>query len=508
MRTPTAGVIGMVELLSDDKTLTEEQREYVSSIHLSAKALLTIVNDILDFSKIESGRLDIEKVPFNLCSVVGELCKLLAMFANQKGLEFVYDNFMDENLEVIGDPGRTRQVLSNLLTNALKFTKEGSVKLTVSSTLTEPRDSDEDMVRIQFLIEDTGIGIEQVVLDKLFKPFSQGDSSTARLYGGTGLGLTISKNLANLMDGSIELESKPNLGSKATFTLPFKVSAWHQDTPAERDSPSPNLGFRLAPLTKVPSWTTPLVHRSINQDLLNQQISSSVTASYHPQSVQLTRQGSVDSSLQPLSQLSTEQRSRIHVLVVEDNPINQTIAIKNIRKLGFPVTAVWNGREALSYLLSPSTSQPRPSIILMDVQMPVMDGYEATRILRSGTEYAREEDEAVVMPTSEGDSTPEIDTSQYKGKLKALSPVEEAEGQKSKQQRSQQRDIDKAMKGRARGFLRDIPVIAMTASAIQGDREKCHDAGMDDYLAKPVEKANLEEMLVKWAGRKREPPTK
>lgn len=187
----------MVELLSDDKTLTEEQREYVSSIHISAKALLTIVNDILDFSKIESGRLDIEKVPFNLCSVVGELCKLPAMFANQKGLEFVYDNFMDENLEVIGDPGRTRQVLSNLLTNALKFTKEGSVKLTVSSTLTEPRDSDEDMVRIQFLIEDTGIGIEQVVLDKLFKPFSQGDSSTARLYGGTGLGLTISKNVSH-----------------------------------------------------------------------------------------------------------------------------------------------------------------------------------------------------------------------------------------------------------------------------------------------------------------------
>ena len=186
----------MVELLSDDETLTEEQREYVSSIHLSAKALLTIVNDILDFSKIESGRLDIEKVPFNLSLVVGELCKLLAMFANQKGLEFVYDNFMDEELEVIGDPGRTRQVLSNLLTNALKFTKEGSVKLTVSSTLTEPRGGNEDLVRVQFVIEDTGIGIEQAVLDKLFKPFSQGDSSTARLYGGTGLGLTISKNVS------------------------------------------------------------------------------------------------------------------------------------------------------------------------------------------------------------------------------------------------------------------------------------------------------------------------
>ncbi|PVH74467.1 hypothetical protein DL98DRAFT_519277 [Cadophora sp. DSE1049] len=506
MRTPTAGVIGMVELLSDDETLTEEQREYVSSIHLSAKALLTIVNDILDFSKIESGRLDIEKVPFNLSSVVGELCKLLAMFANQKGLEFVFDNFMDEELEVIGDPGRTQQVLSNLLTNALKFTKEGSVKLTMSSTLTEPRDGDEDMVRVQFLIEDTGIGIEQAVLDKLFKPFSQGDSSTARLYGGTGLGLTISKNLASLMGGSIDLESKPDIGSKATFILPFKVSAWHRDPRLDTDTPSPNLGFRLAPLTKTPSWTTPLVHRSINQDLLNQQISSSVTASYHPPSLPSSRQGSVDSALLPISHMSPEQRSRIHVLVVEDNPINQTIAIKNIRKLGFPVTAVWNGREALSYLLSPSATHPRPSIILMDVQMPVMDGYEATRILRTGIAYAREEDEAVVMAVSEGDSTPISDASRFKGRGKASSPVDVAEGESSKQQHSQQHEIDKAMKGRARGFLRDIPVIAMTASAIQGDREKCHDAGMDDYLAKPVEKAKLEEMLIKWAGRKRDPP--
>lgn len=190
------GVIGMVELLSDDQTLTTEQREYVNSIYLSAKALLTIVNDILDFSKIESGRLDIEKVPFNLSSVVGELCKLLAMFADQKGLEFVYDNFMDEELKLIGDPGRTRQVLSNLLTNALKFTKEGSVKLTVSSTLAEPDEYGQDTMKVQFLIEDTGIGIEQSVLDRLFKPFSQGDSSTARLYGGTGLGLTISKNVS------------------------------------------------------------------------------------------------------------------------------------------------------------------------------------------------------------------------------------------------------------------------------------------------------------------------
>lgn len=194
MRTPTAGVIGMVELLGEDPTLSAEQREYVDSIQLSAKALLTIVNDILDFSKIESGRLDIEEVPFNLSFIVGELCKLLGMFAEQKGLDFVYTDNSNENMEVLGDPGRTRQVLSNLLTNALKFTKEGSVKLTITTEYIVA--NDQEVAEVHFVIEDTGIGIEKDVLDKLFQPFSQGDSSTARLYGGTGLGLAISRNVS------------------------------------------------------------------------------------------------------------------------------------------------------------------------------------------------------------------------------------------------------------------------------------------------------------------------
>jgi signal transduction histidine kinase len=186
----------MVELLADDPTLSTEQREYVNSIQFSAKALLTIVNDILDFSKIESGRLDIEELPFNLSSTVGELSKLLSMFANQKGLEFVYENEMDDSLEVLGDPGRIRQVLSNLLTNALKFTKEGRVKTSVTAAKLDPRLVGEETLEVKFVIEDTGIGIEKHVLDKLFRPFSQGDASTARLYGGTGLGLTISKNVS------------------------------------------------------------------------------------------------------------------------------------------------------------------------------------------------------------------------------------------------------------------------------------------------------------------------
>ncbi|KUJ15072.1 M4WV, histidine kinase-group IX protein [Mollisia scopiformis] len=468
MRTPTAGVIGMVELLGEDPTLTPEQREYVNSIQLSAKALLTIVNDILDFSKIESGRLDIEEVPFNLSSVVGELCKLLGMFAQQKGLDFIYEDNMDGDLEVLGDPGRTRQVLSNLLTNALKFTKEGSVKLAVTSTTTET--NGDEIVEARFLIEDTGIGIEKDVLDKLFQPFSQGDSSTARLYGGTGLGLTISKNLASLMNGSIELESTPKQGSKATFIVPFKVSSWTRTSVRETFSTSPNLGFHTRS-----TWKQPLAHRSINQDLLNQQISASVTTSFPSLSQSSSRHPSLDNTFNlQIGSLTPEQRSKTHVLVVEDNPINQTIAIKNIHRLGFPVTAVWNGREALSYLLNPSPTQPRPAVILMDVQMPVMDGYEATRILRTNKDYA------VAIDTGVGASS-------AKNVLSLKDRIEEKEPEAKKME-----------------MLRDIPVIAMTASAIQGDREKCHEAGMDDYLAKPVERGSLEQMLLKWAGRKRD----
>jgi len=189
------GVVGMVELLGDDNTLSKEQREYVDSIKLSAKALLSIVNDILDFSKIESGRLDIEEVPFSLAKTIKETFQLLSMFAHQKGLELTYEDTLDKNLEVVGDPGRVKQVLSNLLTNALKFTKEGSVKTKVTSTVTHLNATGEETIEVQFVIEDTGIGIEKSVLEKLFKPFSQGDGSTARLYGGTGLGLAISSNV-------------------------------------------------------------------------------------------------------------------------------------------------------------------------------------------------------------------------------------------------------------------------------------------------------------------------
>jgi signal transduction histidine kinase len=186
----------MVDLLSEDPTLSAEQRECVNSIQVSAKALLTIVNDILDFSKIESGRLDIEEEPFNLGSTVGSLCQLLTTFAHQKGLNFICQNSLDGHLEILGDAGRIRQILSNLLMNALKFTAQGSVKISVAGKTIESDITDYETLEVQFVIEDTGIGIEKHILDTLFTPYYQGDASTARLYGGTGLGLTISQNVS------------------------------------------------------------------------------------------------------------------------------------------------------------------------------------------------------------------------------------------------------------------------------------------------------------------------
>ncbi|KAM3076259.1 hypothetical protein ACMFMG_006235 [Clarireedia jacksonii] len=467
MRTPTAGVIGMVDLLSEDPTLTAEQREYVSSIQLSAKALLTIVNDILDFSKIESGRLDIEEVPFNLVSTVNELCKLLRVFASQKILNLVCENEIDEGLEVLGDPGRIRQVLSNLLTNALKFTERGSVKITVKGKKLEPLETGEKRMEICFVVEDTGIGIEKKVLDKLFRPFRQGDSSTARLYGGTGLGLTISRNLANLMSGSINLESEYGVGSRALFTIPLKISSY-RSSPSKLDDTSFGSRFHFCSSHHTPIASRPATPIApVDQQLINQQISTSETNHVLPPYL---RKGK-----EPVNRygggLSFDERKKVHVLVVEDNAINQTIALKTVRKLGFPATAVWNGREALSYLLNPDPNRPRPDIILMDVQMPVIDGYEATRILRTGTEYSN-----VPVLDEHEDGTEAESTSLTMRTLLV----------------------------RRRGKLKDIPVIAMTASAIQGDQEKCIKAGMDGYLSKPVNRDRLEDMLVEWAGRKRE----
>lgn len=191
IRTPIAGVIGMAELLLDTH-LDKQQRDYTESIQRSANGLLTVINDILDLSKVESGRLDIEEIPFSLSVVVQDVCKMLSFAAERKNIQFEGDvhNEIEQDLVVMGDPGRVRQILTNLLTNSIKFTSEGYVRLTVAK-----RKEKGDFLEILFTIEDTGIGIEKEVQDRLFKPFTQADSTTARRFGGTGLGLTISKNV-------------------------------------------------------------------------------------------------------------------------------------------------------------------------------------------------------------------------------------------------------------------------------------------------------------------------
>ncbi|WQF87510.1 Putative PAS domain, signal transduction response regulator, receiver domain, CheY-like superfamily [Colletotrichum destructivum] len=427
IRTPITGVIGMAELLRDME-LDAEQTEYVENIQRSANALLTVINDILDFSKVESGRLDIEEVQFSLSVIVTDVKKMLSFAAERKNLDFRSDisGEVENDLVVIGDPGRVRQIITNLLTNSIKFTNQGYVKFSVQ----KEKETSESIV-VKFVVEDSGIGIEEEVRKKLFQPFSQGDASTARKFGGTGLGLTICKNLLELMHGEMTLESTLGSGTVATFWVPF-------------NKPQQQRGGPLVEIGSIPDRLQSEMSVSCNssdfEQLLNTPPASGDSSQFLSDKHQVpSRRLSVrtppasDEELLPRS-----ERAKIRVLVVEDNAINQQIATKTIMKLGFSVTATWNGKEALEYMAAARQGKhAKPDIILMDVQMPVIDGYKCTHLLRHHVPY--------------------------------------------------------------KAYVQDIPIVAMTASAIQGDKEKCTRAGMDDYLAKPVKSKTLERMLVRWS---------
>ncbi|RMZ87405.1 hypothetical protein DV736_g5366, partial [Chaetothyriales sp. CBS 134916] len=387
LRTPLNGVIGMSELLKGTP-LSKDQAGYADSIRVCADTLLTVINDILDFSKLEAGKMQMFTVPLNLKETITEVVRALAYTNQERGLQTIEDLMVDDNL-VLGDPVRLHQIFMNLLSNAYKFTRQGSVTIKARK-ITETRDK----VKITCTVADTGIGITQEQLSRLFQPFSQADSSTARSYGGSGLGLSICKAMIeNVLGGKIWIESTPGIGTAVSFTLTFQK--------APKDSKAPN-DMKIAAKDPDPmaSWsqaTNPRVEE-------------------------------VNGSFVDLSKIPKE---KIKVCIAEDNVINRKIAISYVKKLGMICEAYEDGKLAWEALQRKSKEGDPFHLVLMDVQMPVLDGYEATKAIRR-------------------DPDPNVN---------------------------------------------QVLIIAMTASAIRGDREKCLDAGMNDYLAKPVRQNVLKAML-------------
>jgi CheY-like chemotaxis protein len=361
IRTPMNGVIGMSELLLTT-SLTAEQRDFAETIRHSADSLLGLINDVLDFSKVEAGKLHLERIAFSPAEVLHDTVALLKHPASQKMLELTSHIAADVPAHVIGDPGRLRQVLINLVGNAVKFTPSGSVRVEFSSQAISDSTPPSALLRVR--VADTGIGMSADVVSRLFSPFFQGDASTTRQFGGTGLGLSICKRLTELMGGTIKVESVPGRGSVFQIELPVGI-----DTSEQID-------------------------------------------------------------LRPHAPASEELRAGTRVLLVEDNLVNQKVAGALLKKLGCELSIANDGAEALTQL-----AENHFDVVLMDCQMPVMDGLEATRRLRAG---------------EIGDT------------------------------------------------MRQVPIIAMTANAMQGDREACLACGMDDYLAKPVSNAALKAALLRW----------
>ena len=503
IRTPMNGIIGMTDLLLDSTGPVGEQREYLQTVRSSAEALLTIINDILDFSRIEAGHLSLECIDFSIISVVTETCRSLALRASQKGVELFHDVEPAVPAVLRGDPTRLRQILNNLIGNAVKFTDRGEVEVGVRCV---GRENGE--VSLAFWVHDTGCGIAADKLDSIFGAFAQADTSTTRKYGGTGLGLAISRHLVELMHGQIEVESVPGAGSTFTFTLPFGVVADARPRDAGGLAGTrvlvaarnrafglsicrhlENAGLRTtlacrgegvtAALVSARDGVDPFHFLLMDADLpdpggfaLVQRFADAdprldrliMMLAGHSQRndaarcdelgvpFRLAKPFSIDDLLDVLRMARTAQPNArdeaevpnlqlapvmldaaadhpavtpLNILVVEDNPVNQTVAQRLLERAGHVVILANNGEEALEAL-----EGRHFDVVLMDVQMPVMGGIEATQAIR-----AREARHSWVV---QGDWKP-------------------------------------------------IPIIAMTAHAMQGDRQRCLDAGMDDYVSKPID---------------------
>ena len=496
IRTPMNGMLGMTELLLNSE-LSEHQQRLAETAHQSGTALLRIINDILDFSKIEAGKLELEHIDFDLCRTVEEVVGLFAESAQAKRLEMILHVEETVPAPLRGDCGRLRQILTNLITNAIKFTDRGEIVVRAGLVRNDGR-----RVLLRFEVSDTGIGIEAEVQLRIFDAFSQADSSTTRKYGGTGLGLAISKELVALFGGEIGVSSKPGGGSMFWFTLPFEKQSDAEpsapplpaslrslrvlvvdDNATNRDILCAQLAalgmradraaggkdalgllyaaaqhdpYRIAVLDMhMPGMDGLELARLIRRDpglenvelLMLSSVGQDVQAQVLRQLrvrrwltkpvsqrqlsdclIEFTTAATLAPAAPPAPSLAPTRGLReLRVLVVEDNPVNQAVAMAMLASLSCTCRLSANGREALEAI-----AQNPYDVVLMDCQMPDMDGFEATRALR-----ARE-----------------------------------------------------AAAGAPR-----LPVIALTAHAMEGDREQCIAAGMDTYLAKPYSLQQLEEAL-------------
>lgn len=387
IRTPMNGIIGMTELALDTE-LSHEQREYLSLVKLSADGLMHIINDILDFSKIESGKMNIEIIEFSLEQLLHDTMTLFSVSTREKKLKLLLNVASDVPHRVFGDPGRLRQVIINLVSNAIKFTESGEIEVTVQRV----GNTREKHANLRFNVRDTGIGIPHDKFKTIFKSFSQADTTTTRKYGGTGLGLTISAQLVGLMGGRIELESELGKGSSFHFTL---------DMPAGNAQAQNKHGGQLHEL-----GITSYLKKPVSESNLLDAITTA--------------------PVEPAQQMASlimhhsphDIRRKLNLLLAEDNVVNQKLAIHLLEKLGHSVTVANNGIEALQHCQAGQFDA-----ILMDVDMPEMNGYEATQRIRE---------------------------------------KEQASGT-------------------------HIPIVAITAHAMQGVREECLSRGMDGYLSKPID---------------------
>ena len=532
LRTPMNGVIGMTGLLMET-TLTPEQRSYTDTIRQCGEALLQLINDVLESSKIEAGKLELEQLSFDLRTTVEHVLAQFAERAEAKGLELTGLVHAAVPTALCGDPGRLRQVLTNLVGNAVKFTERGDV--TLQAYVDEET---VDSALIRFEVTDNGIGIPLETQAKLFRPFVQADSSTTRKYGGTGLGLSISKELIELMGGRIGVNSAPGQGSTFWCTIRFSkqpdsprailpstdltgrrvlivddndsnrlilhalVTGWGMADEIAEDAASALTRIEAAvaqgrpfdvvildvmmpakdglqfarELQRHPACSSLriVVMTSLLQRGHAEQARQAGAMGYLPKPIRhdqlrdclravlgiqrvVSGDGCPPASPSPLITRHTlaEQMQSVRVLIVEDNIVNQKLAVRMVEKLGYRPDVVENGREALTALRAGTYAA-----VLMDCQMPVMDGFEATRKIRE------HEASLGLGPRPDGLSVVQVD-----------------------------------------GSVPHIPIIAVTANAMEGDRERCLAAGMDDYLAKPVKLEELRSILQRWIALDRPPRT-